>query len=455
LVFAVNAVMGGIFDFHFWRASLALVGIHRWNEPAAMSSATTIRLLLTITACAMVFLLRAFLPGDRSASLTSRPGFLISALLFGLAAMQTVMVRSDDQHFVLAVYPTVFLAGATLFSFSSPRIIAVAAVLAVGLSAVFGQPIAIFQLSSFQYRFSQLVQPVTECPDRFRQLQGVCYPARFATMLDTGTNFLTQHSRENDSVVLFPYQCMFGMASRRNVAGGVLQSFIAGGPYLSRVDLAGYERSGAPAGLYFPDGPLSMALDGVPNFTRNPDTWFWILRHYRSDQEIWAGIFGLQKDDSRAARISLLSLPLTITGTSYTIDEPDSILDLGDLGWPTQGADFLRLRLTVPYDPQWHLRKPERLRLKITRADGSHDVQSFVVEPNRSSDIWFHPWKPADLAYYFGGDESLWRRASRPAITGAQLLVEPFDWVSVKPDSLEVEAADAVRVSLRPEGPSH
>src|SRR5271166_7114137 len=38
LVFAINAAMAGLLDFRFWRTSLALVSIHRWNEPAPMRS---------------------------------------------------------------------------------------------------------------------------------------------------------------------------------------------------------------------------------------------------------------------------------------------------------------------------------------------------------------------------------------------------------------------------------
>ncbi len=119
-------------------------------------------------------------------------------------------------------------------------------------------------------------------------------------MLQTGVSYLQQHSGEHDSVVLFPYQYIFGIASGRNVAGGVLQSFLAAGPYLSQFDIAGYRRAAAPAGLYFPDGDLSIAIDEVPNFTRTPDVWFWLNRHYRSDQELSPGVFGLLKDDSRA-----------------------------------------------------------------------------------------------------------------------------------------------------------
>ena len=111
--------------------------------------------------------------------------------------------------------------------------------------------------------------------------------------------------------MIFPYQYMLGMASGRNVASGVMQANLASGPYLSQVAIAGMERVSAPVGLYFPDGNLSLPIDEVSNFTRTPDLWFWTLRHFRSQEEIVPGVFGLQRDDSRAARISMQSQPLS------------------------------------------------------------------------------------------------------------------------------------------------
>jgi hypothetical protein len=448
LVFVINALMVSFFDFRFWRTSLALVSVHRWNEPAAMSDDARNRLLITLFAGGIIFLARYFAPGDRGASIAARTGFLLSAFTFALAAMQTGLVRSDPQHIVFALYPMMFFAGAVLFSFRSRTVSVLAALIAVSCSVMFGQPAAIFQPSSFRYRLAQMRYPLTECPDAFQQFSGVCYPATFAGMLRTGTAYLQQHSGERDSVVIFPYQYIFGIASDRNVAGGVLQSFLASGPYLSQFDIAGYQRAAAPAGLYFPDGDLSIAIDEVPNFTRTPDVWFWLNRHYRSQQELAPGVFGLLKDDSRAGQISTQVQPLTITAQSYPIHERSSVVDLGDPAWPIDGADFLRLRLTARYGPLWKLRKPERLQLEITRADGTRDLQSFVVEPNVSSEVWFYPWNPADLAHYFGGDENRWRTNPRAAITHLRLLVTPLDWVSQQPTSIVIESAEAVRMSL-------
>ncbi len=448
LMFAINAAMAGLLDFRFWRTSLALVSVHRWNEPAAMSEAANVQLIATLVAGGVIFLVRALTPGDREASVTARTGFLLSAFAFAFAAMQTGLVRSDHQHVVFAIYPMMFLAGAVLFSFPSRALSAIAALVAVAASFLFGQLAAPFQPVSLRYRLATMRHPLTECPGGYREFSRVCYPAAFDEMLITGVNYLQQHSTERDSVVLFPYQYIFGIASGRNVAGGVLQSFLASGPYLSQFDIAGYRHSDAPAGLYFPDGELSIAIDDVPNFTRTPDVRFWLNRHYRSDQELWPGVFGLLHDDSRSARILMHPLPLTVVAQSYPIHERTSAIDLGDPLWPVEGADFLRLRLTARYGPLWKLRKPERLQLEITCADGSRDVQSFVVEPNVSSEVWFFPWNQADLGHYFHGDEARWRIGPRPAITHLRLLVTPLDWVSQQPDSIVIESAEAVRMSM-------
>ena len=58
-------------------------------------------------------------------------------------------------------------------------------------------------------------------------------------------------------------------------------------------------------------------------------------------------------------------------GAKLPVRERSATVDLGDPAGPIDGADFLRLRLTVRYGPLWKLRKPERLQLEITRADGS------------------------------------------------------------------------------------
>ena len=456
LVFVINTIIASPWDFHFWRTSLALVAVHRWNEPAAMSGPGAIHLAVPLLIGAALFVLRLAVPADRSVVFTARTGFLLSAFVFAVLSMQSGLVRSDYNHIVAGVFPMVFFAGVILFSFASPVGSALAALAAVACSLLFAQPPAIFQPASIRFRLARMRHPIATCPGGYREFDHVCYPSGFAGTLDTTVGYLQQYSGANDSVLIFPYQYMFGIAARRSVAGNVEQSFLANGAYLSQFHIAGLERAQAPVGLYFRDaGPteltspiLSLPIDEVSNFTRTPDLWFWIFRHYHSDGEPASGILALQQDYSRQSRISMQEYPLTVAARDFPVHEPSTTLDLGAPDWPTGGADFLRLRMKVKYSPLWKLRKPERLQLEITLADGSRSVRTFVVEPNVTTDIWFYPWNESDLARYFDSDESRWRAGYRPAVTDLRLLITPLDWFSQKPEAVAIESADAVRLSL-------
>ena len=188
-------------------------------------------------------------------------------------------------------------------------------------------------------------------------------------------------------------------------------------------------------------------MDGVANFTRTPEVWFWLLHHYRSEQELSTGVFGLRRDDSRVSRISMQAQPLGLSMQTYPITERSSATDLGVPNWPSN-ADFLRLRLTVRYSAFWKLRKPERMQVEITRGDGSQTLQWFVLPPNVVTEIWFYPWSPPDLVHYFDADESHWRPNPRSAITRLRLIATPLDWVSQTPDAITLEAADAVWLTM-------
>ncbi len=455
LVFVINTIIASPLDFRFWRTSLALVSVHRWNEPAPMSEAGAIHLLAPLLIGAALFFFRLTVPADRKV-LSARHGFLLSAFVFAALSMQSGLVRSDPNHIVFGVFPMVFFTGAILFSFPSRIGSAAAALAAIAASLLFSEPAPIFQPSYMRYRLARMHTPITTCPAGYREFDGVCYPREFAEELQATVDYLQQHSGEHDAVAIFPYQYMFGVAARRDVAGSVEQSFLANGAYLSQFDIAGLERAKAPVGLYFPDaGPrelaspiLSLPIDDVSNFTRTPDVWLWMFRHYRLDQEVAPGIFGLQRDDSRKATIVMQEQPLTLAARSYPVQGSTATIDLGAPEWPTGGADFLRLRLKVRYSPLWKLRKPERLQLEIARADGSSALRTFVVEPNVASEVWFYPWDEKDLVRFFSGDENQWRVGARPAIVGLRLLVTPLDWFSERPGLVVIEAAEAVRFGM-------
>ena len=456
LLLAINILMSDPPSFRFWKSSLAIVSAYRWIEPAAMTKADKLHLLATVAAGAAIFLLRHAVLEEDSNNVTGRPGFLVGAFLFALLAMQSGLVRSDEGHIAIASFAMVFFVGAILFSFSWRAASAVAISAAVLCSIFFAQPASVFTPSSLRYRFARLGHPLTECPSDFLEFDRACFPEELTGSLSAASDYLRQHTGVNDPIVVFPYQTMFGIASGRSVAAGVVQSFLAAPPYLSRLDIAGLDRAAAPAGLYLPDldpaqdtnWVASLPIDGVSNFTRNSEVWLWIFRHYRSQPLNAPGITGLQWDESRATRIATQSQPTGITRQNFLIRGRSSTLDLGEPAWPGDGADFLRLRLTVRYSFWWKVRKPERLQLEITRADRSRDLRSFLVEPYVESEVWFYPWNELDLAGYFDSDQSRWHTGSRPPITNLRLWVTPLDWVSVQPDSVLVESVEAVKFSM-------
>src|SRR5271157_2622455 len=461
LALAVNSAMGPTFDFRFWKDCAQMVSVYRWATPAAMTGAGTVHLLGTLFAGAAVFLFRAGARSRQNPATAERTGFLLGGFAFAVVMLQSALVRSDLGHVVIAAFAMVCLSGTILFSFEKGGFSAFAVLLAIACSMLFSRPA--FRPSTVIRLVAQVWHPLAECPAGFREFDRSCFAPEFAAMLQSASSYLGQHSGPQDHIVVFPYQTKFGIVSRRDVAGGLMQAYTASGPYLSQLEIAGLERTPSPAGLYLPDADmrdlsdadlvhwrnldLSLPVDGTYSFTRTPEVWFWMLQHYRAEQQLSPGVFGLQRDDSRASRISMQPQTLGLAAQTYTIRERISVVDLGVPDWPP-GADFLRVRLTVRYGFWWKLRKPERMQVEITRADGSSELRWFVLQPNVSTEVWFYPWSPPELIHYLDADESHWRITRRPAITRLRLWATPLDWISATPGEIVVEAADAVRLEM-------
>ncbi|HVP00754.1 MAG TPA: hypothetical protein VMT15_21950 [Bryobacteraceae bacterium] len=458
---ATNSVLAKPLDFRFWRDSLVQVSAYRWATPFRMSTEGAMYLFWTLLAGAAIFLLRAATRPSGNPAIVQRTGFLIGGFAFALVLMQSGLVRADNGHIALACFPMIFLAGAIMFSFESPNL-SVAAMLAGCLCSVgFGQAAFLPSTLTRLYAASKL----TICPAGFTEFERACYAPEFTDLLQSVARYLQQNSGTSDSIVVFPYQTMFGIASRRNVAGGLMQPYTASGTDLAQLEIAGLERAPAPAGLYLPDPDLShlsdrevayrrslnlsLPVDGVANFTRTPEVWFWLVHHYRSERQLGPAVFGLRRDDSRASRISMQAQSLGLAARTYPVTESSSATNLGAPNWPSN-ADFLRLRLVVRYGPLWKLRKPERMQVEITRADGSRDMQWFVLPPNTPAEVWLYPWSASDLIRYFDAEDSHWRPNPRPAITLLRLIATPLDWVSQTPDAITLESADAVRLAMPP-----
>jgi len=461
LALAVNAVMASTFDCRYWKDNALQVSVYRWATPAAMTDAGTGRLLGTLIAGAALFLVRTGVKNKVNPVLTERPAFLLGGFAFAVVMLQSALVRSDYGHIVIACFAMVLLSGAILFSFESLPLSLFLAFLAIACSVLVSQPA--FQRSGVTWLIQQVRHPLTECPAGFQEFDRGCFAPEFTAMLQSASDFLGQSSAPQDRIMVFPYQTKFGIAARRTVAGGLMQAYTASGPELAQLEIAGLESRPAPAGLYLPDADavhltdrelvrwhylgLSLPVDGTYNFTRTPEVWFWMLRHYRAAGELSAGVSGLLRDDSRTSRISMQAQTLGLAVQTYPIQERSTVVDLGVPDWPP-GADFLRLRLTVRCGFWWKLRKPQRTQLEITHADGSIELRRFLTQPNASMEIWFYPWIQPDLVRYLDPDEGHWRSTPRLAITRLRILTSPLDWASVTPDAIVVEAADAVTLKM-------
>jgi hypothetical protein len=455
LVIIVNSFLVAPFDFRFWKESLAFVSGFRWSAAATMADSGTTYLLAVLVGGTAVLVWRWFDPAERQDVLAARPGYLLSAFVFALLTLQSAIVRGDYNHIQFAAFPMIFLAGTALFSFRAKIMSLAGAGVATAISLFYG--VAMINADALQYRYTELRRPTTSCPSGYSEIDRACYPERLAADMRGVASYLQQHSTYQQKVAVFPYQYAFADAAQRDVADGVEQSFLAATPYLRQLNVEGSARSGAPVGLYFPDGQLghlagtnlSFAIDGVSNFTRSPEVWLWLFHHFRADAPVAPGVVVMQRDDSRDGHISMTARPLLLQHTSFPISDRESMLDLGVPNWPVEGADFLRLRLKINYGPLWKLRKPEKLQLEISRADGSRELKTFIAEPNVATDVWIYPWTEEQLGNYFQADESLWRQGSRSAIVGLKLFLAPLDWVSETPQSVTIEAADAVRFDVK------
>ncbi len=109
IAMAVNTFMATAFDFKFWGESLAQVAVYRWATPAAMTDkgGTT----SAVGAADFAGRLRGAMAHAETGRLaiTQRTGFLVGGYVFGLAVMQSALVRSDIGHVIIGESAMIFL----------------------------------------------------------------------------------------------------------------------------------------------------------------------------------------------------------------------------------------------------------------------------------------------------------------------------------------------------------
>lgn len=450
VVLVINGVMFSPLDFRFWRSNFAIANGYRWFEPIAMAKADKHLVIRVLLLGLVVFAVAAVWPRLRR-NWTARAGFLLAGFCLAIVMLQNGLVRSDHGHVLIGIYPMVFFCGVIVVDRFNlgPLSAGVSAVGIVIVTLVVAAPCPMFRPGDVLSRVRQIRTPVLDCPEGSQLLDQACFSPSDAQLLTSVSGFVNSEAKPKERISVFPYQTAFGVLSRRQLAGGVMQGYLANGPYLTGLEIRGLQNAKPGVALYLPDGLTSEVLDGVPNFTRNPELWLYYLRHYRSAVALELGTIGLLRDDRRGSRVLISSQPIGDSITAVEVRRRSTTIDLGPVRWPSEGADFLKLRLRVDYPWWWRLRKPSCLTLQMFFADGSQRSLQFVLEPNHITDIWVFPWDGEEMGGYFAADEVQWRTRDRPLPTEVKVQITPFDWISVVPNTVAIESIEAIRVDLQ------
>ena len=448
LTVAVNMLLNGRpFAFQFLRDAFAIVSTYRWIEatPIARQDA---RFAAYVAAVGFLVMLLAWHWRDNtSAALARRSPFLLSAPVFAFVLLQTGLVRADWYHISVALYPIIVFVLIIILGSGpvrpGPSILL--PLLAIAGASVLARPSGLLspRLMAQNYQASR----TTNCPSEgFVYLDRTCFGLPQGEIINKTTPYLQEHTQPNDSLLIYPYENESGDAARRRVAGGVLQNYLVGGQYLIHKQLQGLEKQRPAYGLYFVDNKLVWQIDGISNFSRTPEVWLYMQSHYRTQNEIVSGVLAIVRDDSRAAHICQKASALPRLRGSSRVRHDAETIDIGAVDWP-EGADFLKLKMTVGYPVTWKLRKASQLSMFLQLADGSAKQVNLVIPPNVPTEVWLYPWEETDLSAFLSSELD-WHTGKRPPVTRVQLYIKRHDWYSQLPTSVTVHEADAVRLGM-------
>src|SRR5437879_11381074 len=126
------------------------------------------------------------------------------------------------------------------------------------------------------------------------------------------------------------------------------KNYTAGGKYLTDRQLEALQRDKPPVGIYSADGYAfwPWRVDGVSNFTRTPEVWLYLQRHYKREAEPEQGVLLLLRDESRQARWRRGERELAAPRAIYRV-RPGLPIDPGAREPWRENADVVNLTLTV------------------------------------------------------------------------------------------------------------
>jgi hypothetical protein len=435
---------------NYWADVAAVVSNYRWSMANPMEKAVKVRLVATAAVSLLTLAIAWRWSNPTASSLARRPVFFPAAMAFSLLTLQSGLVRSDWWHVQVALLPGIALAGVVLMG-SEIGIpdwrghLPMVAALALTAFVTGPTPMAMPRLIIDNLRLGSVVRS-QDCPEGTRYFDEACLlPTDFGA-LRAVSDYLRNETSASESVAVFPYENLYADVARRPIAGGVLQNYMALGDHLVQRQLTGLRRDNPRIAILSIDGLASWPLDGVPNFTRTPDVWFYLQNNFLRQRELGPGILALERDPQRAQRIHFESSPLSGGMQSPIKHRVPIAVPL--TSWPDQ-SDFLRVRLTVWYSFWWALRKPSLVNVTVIRADRTEDNFQALVKPNTASELWIYPWDDHQLARYFDASEAQWRKGRpRAPVSSLQFAFQRMDDVSVVPFRLEIQSVEAIRLTL-------
>jgi len=450
-ILAVNTWAGGPLNFQFWSWSLQMTSAYRWLMPSPLVPEAALRLACTVGIAAVIFTAAWFTRDAKSESVTMRPLFLTAGLVFSCIALQKGVVRSGWGQISQSVLPLIALSGMILIGYRKATrlyLSRVTLLTAVALTLLFSGPANLFDFSSILGRMLWTPPPYPACPPGTYYLDQACFLSKEYETYGLPSAYIRQHSAPSDSILVYPYQNVFGLLSRRRVSAGVLQNYAIGGARLTDLQISTLERERPPLGIYCADGIVSWPVDEISNFQRTAPVWLYLQSHYTSEAEPASGVVVLRRDEARAGRMQRTHHELWRRAASQS---GSVSVTIDPSRWLPARADFLHLKLRQEYSPLWKISKPSGLFVTLQFADGSSKAARLSVDPGGSGEVWIYPWEELNLKNYFGPDANRWKPDGRPlpAVQSLQIRATPYDVLSVMPRSLDIDLVEGIELSLK------
>ena len=443
----VNAWASSPFDFRFWLWNAQMTSTYRWLMAQGMTPEIARRMALTAGGCAIIFAGAWFTRDEKSETVIGRPLFLMAAALFGSVALQKGLVRSGWGQVSHGLFPAVVFSGLILIGYRKrgrPYVSTIGVLMAVALTVAFSGPNLLFRFGGAVDRVLWTAPSHPYCPPGTYYLDQVCFQQPEYATFGRPARYVSAHSSPADAIVVYPFQNLFGLLSRRRVSAGVLQNYAIGGDYLTALQISTIERERPAVGVYCVDNLVSWPVDGISNFQRTAPVWLYLQSHYVAEAEPAPGVMVLRRDEKRAQQVHQTIHPL------WRGDASAGSVAVDQSRW-MKGTDFLRVKIRTDYSPLWKLAKASAVTITLELADGSSKAARVAVEPDRLADVWIYPWDEVNLRSYFHADAGHWKEPGvpMPAVRSLTVRTVPHDPLSVRPRLVEVESLEGIELRLK------